>query len=107
LHRHAPFVKRLPVIRLAWVAGIRAGRQSLRPILVGMATTLQDPKVESLLDRMYAESKTQMSRLRGMHGQLDRPMTTQERTEAMSEFYIPVTPEAGRLLYATTAAAGW
>ena len=53
-----------------------------------MATTLQDPKVESLLDRMYAESKTQMSRLRGMHGQLDRPMTTQERTEAMSEFYI-------------------
>ena len=35
-----------------------------------------------------------------MLGQLDRPMTTQERTEAMSEFYIPVTPEAGRLLYA-------
>jgi predicted O-methyltransferase YrrM len=70
----------------------------LRPTLVGMPTTLQDPKVAPLLDRMYAESKNQMSRLRGMQG-LDRPMTTQERTEAMSEFYIPVTPEAGRLLY--------
>ncbi|MGA7051856.1 MAG: class I SAM-dependent methyltransferase [Mycobacterium sp.] len=65
-----------------------------------MPTTLQDPKVASLLDRMYAESKDQMSRLRGMGSQLNRPMTTQERTEAMSEFYIPVTPEAGRLLYA-------
>ncbi len=26
--------------------------------------------------------------------ELGRPMTTQERTDAMSEFYIPVTPEA-------------
>jgi predicted O-methyltransferase YrrM len=64
-----------------------------------MANTLQDPKVASVLDRMYAESSNQMSQLRERRGQFDRPMTTQERTEAMSEFYIPVTPEAGRLLY--------
>jgi predicted O-methyltransferase YrrM len=32
-------------------------------------------------------------------------MTTAERTEALSEFYIPVTPEAGRLLYALVRAA--
>ncbi len=31
-------------------------------------------------------------------------MTAQERTEAMSEFYIPVTPESGRLLYALVRA---
>ena len=31
-------------------------------------------------------------------------MTTQERTEAMREFYIPVTPEAGRLLYSLVRA---
>jgi predicted O-methyltransferase YrrM len=64
-----------------------------------MSTTLQDPKVATLLDRMYSESKNQMSLLRERRGQLDRPMTTRERTDAMSEFYIPVTPEAGRLLY--------
>jgi len=64
-----------------------------------MANTLQDPKVATVLDRMYAESSNQMSQLRERRGQFDRPMTTQERTEAMSEFYIPVTPEAGRLLY--------
>ncbi|GLE52613.1 putative O-methyltransferase, family 3 [Mycobacterium montefiorense] len=67
---------------------------------MGMATSLQDPRVESVLDRMYTETKNQMSLLRERHGQFDRPMTTAERAEAMSEFYIPVTPEAGRLLYA-------
>ncbi|GBG37825.1 O-methyltransferase [Mycobacterium montefiorense] len=65
-----------------------------------MATSLQDPRVESVLDRMYTETKNQMSLLRERLGQFDRPMTTAERAEAMSEFYIPVTPEAGRLLYA-------
>jgi predicted O-methyltransferase YrrM len=69
-----------------------------------MANTLQDPRVASELDRMYNESKNQMSLLRERHGQFERPMTTQERTEAMSEFYIPVTPEAGRLLYALVRA---
>lgn len=53
---------------------------------------------------MYTESKTQMSKLREMQGELGRPMTTRERTEAMSEFYIPVTPEAGRLLYSLVRA---
>lgn len=69
-----------------------------------MATTLQDPRVATALDRMYTETKNQMSLLRDRHSQLSRPMTTQERTEAMSEFYIPVTPEAGRLLYALVRA---
>src|ERR1700753_4483004 len=69
-----------------------------------MANTLQDPKVATVLDRMYAESTSQMSQLRERRGQFDRPMTTAERTEAMSEFYIPVTPEAGRLLYSLVRA---
>ncbi|OBJ08807.1 methyltransferase [Mycobacterium sp. 1482292.6] len=64
-----------------------------------MTTTLQDARVASVLDRMYAESKKQMSLLRERRGTFDRPMTAQERADAMSEFYIPVTPEAGRLLY--------
>jgi predicted O-methyltransferase YrrM len=69
-----------------------------------MPTTLQDPKVATLLDRMYAESKNQMSLLRERAAEFNRKMTAQERTDAMSEFYIPVTPEAGRLLYALVRA---
>jgi predicted O-methyltransferase YrrM len=70
-----------------------------------MANTLQEPKVATVLDRMYAEAKDQMSRLRERHGDFDRPMSAQERADAMSEFYIPVTPEAGRLLYALVRAS--
>jgi predicted O-methyltransferase YrrM len=72
--------------------------------LGSMANTLQDPRVSTLLDRMYAESKEQMSVLRSRGRQFDQPMTAQERSEAMSEFYIPVTPEAGRLLYSLVRA---
>lgn len=69
-----------------------------------MTTTLQDPRVAATLERMYAESKNQMSLLRERRGTFDRPMTARERAEAMSEFYIPVTPEAGRLLYSLVRA---
>jgi predicted O-methyltransferase YrrM len=69
-----------------------------------MTTTLQDARVASVLDRMYAESKEQMSLLRERRGTFDRPMTAQERADAMSEFYIPVTPDAGRLLYSLVRA---
>ncbi|OBH59088.1 O-methyltransferase [Mycobacterium sp. E2479] len=69
-----------------------------------MTTTLQDARVASTLDRMYAEAKNQMALLRERRGAFDRPMTTQERTEAMSEFYIPVTRDAGRLLYSLVRA---
>ncbi len=69
-----------------------------------MATTLQDPRVATALDRMYAEAKNQMSLLRERRGEFDRPMSAQERADAMSEFYIPVTPQAGRLLYALVRA---
>jgi predicted O-methyltransferase YrrM len=78
-------------------------RRSSRPTLETMPNTLQDPKVATVLDRMYTESKNQMSLLREMR-ELDRPMSAQERSDAMSEFYIPVTPEAGRLLYALVRA---
>jgi predicted O-methyltransferase YrrM len=69
-----------------------------------MANTLQAPKVATVLDRMYTETKNQMSRLRERVGDFDRPMSAQGRADAMSEFYIPVTPEAGRLLYALVRA---
>jgi len=72
-----------------------------------MATTLQEPKVAAALIRMYAETKNQMSQLRERHAELQQVLTStssQERADAMSEFYIPVTPEAGQLLYALVRA---
>ncbi len=83
--------------------GLSFGHPS-RPTLDRMANTLQAPGVATVLDRMYAETKDQMSRLRERVGDFDRPMSAQERADAMSEFYIPVTPEAGRLLYALVRA---
>lgn len=76
-----------------------------RHTLVAMANTLREPTVAAVLDRMYGETKSQMSRLRERIGDFDRPMSAQERADAMSEFYIPVTPDAGRLLYALVRAS--
>jgi predicted O-methyltransferase YrrM len=53
---------------------------------------------------MYGKSREQMSQLRNMGGALSTAKTAQERADAMSAFYIPVTPEAGRLLYSLVRA---
>jgi predicted O-methyltransferase YrrM len=46
-----------------------------------------------------------MSQLRNLRDALSTSRTAQERADAMSAFYIPVTPEAGRLLYSLVRAA--
>jgi predicted O-methyltransferase YrrM len=69
-----------------------------------MATTLQDPRVAVALDRMYTESREQMSQLRASRPDMSSARTAQERADAMSDFYIPVTPEAGQLLYSLVRA---
>lgn len=69
-----------------------------------MTTTLQDPRVAATLDRMYAETREQTPKLRDMRGAMSKSMTAQERADAMSAFFIPVTPEAGRLLYSLVRA---
>src|SRR5215212_9933450 len=71
-----------------------------------MLTTLQDSKVATALDRMYAASAEQFSRLRENRDMFDRlaNANAQERADALSEFYLPVTPDAGRLLYSLVRA---
>ncbi|MEZ0365482.1 O-methyltransferase [Mycobacterium sp. pUA109] len=71
-----------------------------------MAITLHDPRVKSVLDRMYAATEKQMPLLRARHDDFERlsSASAQERADAFSEFYIPVTPEAGRLLYSLVRA---
>ncbi len=53
---------------------------------------------------MYAETREQTPKLRDMRDQMSKTRTVQERADAMSTFYIPVTPEAGRLLYSLVRA---
>jgi predicted O-methyltransferase YrrM len=61
--------------------------------------TLRDPKVTAVIDRMYAEASQQMTQLRERGAQLVKATTAQERADAFSDFYLPVTPESGQLLY--------
>ncbi|HEY7051272.1 MAG TPA: class I SAM-dependent methyltransferase [Mycobacterium sp.] len=71
-----------------------------------MTTTLQDPKVASALDRMYGEAAEQTAALRERAGSLIQPSASaQDRADALSDFYLPVTPVAGRLLYSLVRAA--
>jgi predicted O-methyltransferase YrrM len=61
--------------------------------------TLRDPKVAAVIDRMYAEATEQMAQLRERGDQIRAAKTAQERADAFSDFYLPVTPESGQLLY--------
>jgi predicted O-methyltransferase YrrM len=71
-----------------------------------VTTTLQDARVATALDRMYTESTEQFARLRDRSGDFERlaKASAQERADALSDFYLPVTPEAGQLLYALVRA---
>jgi predicted O-methyltransferase YrrM len=55
---------------------------------------------------MYSESTEQFTRLRERSIDFERlaKASAQERADALSDFYLPVTPDAGRLLYALVRA---
>lgn len=74
---------------------------------MGMTSTLLDARVASTLDRMFAEADAQMPMLGEMFGNDTVPAENdaQGRADALSEFYLPVTPEAGRLLYTLVRAS--
>lgn len=70
-----------------------------------MTITLHESRVAEALDRMYAEARHQMEALRRADFARLNEATPQERADALSDFYLPVTPEAGRLLYALVRAS--
>lgn len=74
---------------------------------VGAVNTLRDPQVASVIDRMYAEANRQMAQLHERGAELRRlqSASAQERADAFSDFYLPVTPESGRLLYSLVRAS--
>jgi predicted O-methyltransferase YrrM len=71
-----------------------------------VTTTLLDAKVATALDRMYTASNEQFAQLRERGDDFARlsSASVQERADALSDFYLPVTPEAGRLLYSLVRA---
>jgi predicted O-methyltransferase YrrM len=75
--------------------------------VVGMTSTLLDSRVASTLTRMFAEADAQMPILSEMFGKDSVPdeANAQQRADALSQFYLPVTPEAGRLLYTLVRAS--
>jgi predicted O-methyltransferase YrrM len=56
---------------------------------------------------MYREANAQAGMLRERRGELAQleSMSAQQRADALSDIYMPVTPQAGRLLYALVRAA--
>jgi predicted O-methyltransferase YrrM len=70
-------------------------------------STLTEPKVASALERMYSASQAQMAEIRSSGGpfaDLAHDASAQERADALSDYYLPVTQEAGRLLYSLVRA---
>jgi predicted O-methyltransferase YrrM len=70
-----------------------------------VTTTLLDQRVATALNRMYAESAAQLASLRERGAEFSKLKTAQERADAFSDFYLPVTPDAGRLLYSLVRAS--
>ena len=72
-----------------------------------MTSTLLDSRVATALNRMFAEADAQMPMLGELMGRDGVPdgASAQQRADALSDFYLPITPEAGRLLYTLVRAS--
>jgi predicted O-methyltransferase YrrM len=68
-------------------------------------STLTDTKVASTLHRMYSEATKQRSKLRdpSLFSRLEGA-SAQERADALSDVYMPVSPDAGKLVYSLVRA---
>jgi predicted O-methyltransferase YrrM len=68
-----------------------------------MPNTLREPAVESTLRQLFEQAALDDSRRPRVITDNDR--TAQGRAEALSEVYMPVSPEGGRLLYSLVRSA--
>jgi predicted O-methyltransferase YrrM len=66
-------------------------------------SALSSPQVSKLLDHLFAEAARDdpaaFDRFDGAESKLSRPASGRLRAELMSDIYMPVTPDVGRLLY--------
>jgi predicted O-methyltransferase YrrM len=77
-----------------------------------MPSTLSEPRVAAVLSRLYAsadrddEVGASLPEHRALPDRKARlSMTARERSEALQDFYMPVAPDVGRLLYALVRAS--
>jgi predicted O-methyltransferase YrrM len=69
-------------------------------------STLQDPRVESAIDRMFAEAeKDDEVAARVFRPDSSAAMTAQEHADAAADLYMPISADGGRLLYNLIRAA--
>jgi predicted O-methyltransferase YrrM len=70
-------------------------------------STLKDPRVAAALERMFAEAEQDgavYTRASAARPAGRGPLTDQERSDASAEIYMPISADAGRLLYALVRA---
>jgi hypothetical protein len=75
---------------------------------LSIPNSLQSEPVRGLLDRLFkAAEGDDLRRVRVAMAHPDGfgPVSTREQADAYEEIYIPVSPEAGRLLYSLIRAA--
>ena len=70
-------------------------------------STLKEPRVAAALERMFAEAEQDdaaYARSSAARPAGHEPLTDQERSDASAEIYMPISADAGRLLYALVRA---
>ena len=71
-----------------------------------MTNTLAGPQLEAVLERLFAEAAKDPDRRAQLPaGRADATASPQERADALAALYIPISADAGRLLYALVRAS--
>jgi hypothetical protein len=71
-----------------------------------MTNTLAAPQLETVLSRLFAAAAQDADRAARLPaGRTHATASPLERADALADFYIPISAEAGRLLYALTRAS--
>jgi predicted O-methyltransferase YrrM len=71
-----------------------------------MTNTLAAPQLETVLGRLFAEAAKDADRAAQLPaGRRDATASPLERADALADFYLPISADAGRLLYALARAS--
>src|SRR5580658_3592998 len=71
-----------------------------------MTNTLAAPQLEAVLGRMFADAAQDADRAAQLPGgRADPTASPLERADALADFYIPISADAGRLLYTLVRAS--
>jgi predicted O-methyltransferase YrrM len=70
-----------------------------------MASTLAEPRVDTVLSRLFAQADRDYEAASSLPTRAERlRMTAREHADVLQDIYMPVSPDIGRLLYALARA---